>query len=64
MSESQKQNLLEQFEQGLVTLTEFVFAMQALGYVISYIERINERICFHCYDANDNVVRMQTSYRV
>ena len=58
------QNLLEQFEQGLITLTEFVFAMQALGYVISYVERINERIMLHCYDANDKTVRIQTSYRI
>jgi hypothetical protein len=64
MSESQKQALLEQFEGGLITLTEFVFAMQALGYVISYIERINERICFNGYDADDKTVRMQTSYRI
>lgn len=58
------QNLLEQFEQGLITLTEFVFAMQALGYVISYIERINERIALYCYDANDKIVRIQTSYHI
>jgi hypothetical protein len=64
MSESQKQALLEQFENGLITLTEFVFAMQALGYVISYIERVNERIAFNCYDANDKTVRFQTSYRI
>jgi hypothetical protein len=64
MSESKKQALLEQFENGLITLTEFVFGMQELGYVISYIERVNERIRFHCYDANDKVVSMQTSYRI
>jgi hypothetical protein len=38
--------------------------MQALGYVISYIERVNERIAFNCYDANDKTVRFQTSYRI
>jgi hypothetical protein len=63
-NEEQLQQLLEQFEQGMITLTEFVFAMQALGYVISSIERVNERVAFKCYDANDKPVRMQTSYRI
>lgn len=64
MSELQKQALLEQFESGLITLTEFVFGLHSIGYSVSYIERINERICFNCHNENNKTIRMQTSYRI
>lgn len=58
------EDTLYQFEQGLITLTEFVEAMKLAGYIVSSIELVNGSIAFHCYDENDRRVVFNTTYRL
>jgi len=58
------QGLLGQFEGGLVSLTEFVLGMNALGYEISGMKSIEGKIELHCFDKDDKFFKLKTNYRV
>jgi hypothetical protein len=56
--------LLQQFQNGLISLTEFVFNMKELGYDISSIRNSEQGLILDCYDTSDKFYVIQTTYRL
>jgi hypothetical protein len=54
--------LLQQFQNGVISLTEFVIGMKELGYEISSIRDGKQGLVLDCFDSSNKFSIIQTNY--